>query len=134
MMGHKTKVQPKDLPTTRHSYLVLVLCIWLTPAPAEVIAIVGGTVHTVGKQGTLEDATVLIEDGRIVTVGRNVTVPEDARIIDASGKVVTPGLFDSYSHFGVREVSLAEETVDTKYAGDRYTAAFDVTDAINPRV
>ena len=67
---------------TARGLLVAILGVALlsaVTAQAQVIAIVGGTVHTQGEQGTLTEATVLVRDGRIVEVGRNVTVSEEAR-------------------------------------------------------
>ena len=64
-------------------------------AGAQTTAIIGGKIHTVGPQGTIDSGTVLIVDGRIAAVGSDVAVPEGAETIDASGKVVTPGLFSS---------------------------------------
>ncbi len=46
----------------------------------------------------LEKGTVLVEGGKIKAVGENVEVPEDAQVIDASGKWVTPGLIDAHTH------------------------------------
>ncbi|HYG65990.1 MAG TPA: amidohydrolase family protein [Thermoanaerobaculia bacterium] len=98
------------------------------------MAITGATVHTLGAAGKLEGATVLIEDGRIRAVGRDVAVPSGARRIDAAGKVVTPGLFDSLSRLGLVEVGAVEGSVDTTVEDyDPVTAAFQVADAINPR-
>ncbi len=99
---------------------------------ADTIAIIGGTVHTLGSQGSVSGATVLIEDGRITAVGSSVAVPDDARVFDASGKIVTPGLFDATSYIGVEEISLVDESVDRVHVGERYTASFDVKFAINP--
>ncbi|HVR96670.1 MAG TPA: hypothetical protein VMW27_08660, partial [Thermoanaerobaculia bacterium] len=79
-------------------------------AQAETIAIVGATVHTMGPAGTLRGATVVIEDGRIRAVGTAVAVPASARRIDAGGKIVTPGLLDSYSQIGLVEVSAVQES------------------------
>jgi imidazolonepropionase-like amidohydrolase len=103
------------------------------PAAAEVVAITGGTVHTMGPAGTIEGGTVLIENGRIRAVGKDIAVPSGARRIDAAGKVVTPGLFDSLSRLGIEEVSAVEESVDSTVNDDRITAANDVADAVNPR-
>jgi len=47
----------------------------------------------------LADATVLVKDGLIVAVGTNVTLPAKVRTIDASGKFVLPGLWDTHAHF-----------------------------------
>jgi imidazolonepropionase-like amidohydrolase len=103
------------------------------PAAAEVVAITGGTVHTMGPAGTIEGGTVLIENGRIRAVGKDIAVPSGARRIDAAGKVVTPGLFDSLSRLGIEEVGAVEESVDSTVNDDRITAANDVADAVNPR-
>ncbi len=101
-------------------------------AVADTTAIVGGTVHTMGERGVLEGATVLIRNGRIEEVGSNVSIPDDATRIDASGKVVTPGLIDAHGQMGIAEVSGVEQSVDAGTSDRRFTAAFDVTDAINP--
>src|SRR5262249_32265389 len=47
--------------------------------------------------------TVVIRDGLIVAVGADVPVPADARVIDATGMTVYPGLFDAHSSYGVRQ-------------------------------
>jgi imidazolonepropionase-like amidohydrolase len=102
-------------------------------AHSETWAITGARVHTLGPQGVLEGATVLLRDGRIVSVGNDVAVPPDARVVDAAGKIVTPGFYDAHGYLGIVEVSLVAETVDRIQAGTRYTASFRVSDAINPR-
>jgi imidazolonepropionase-like amidohydrolase len=102
-------------------------------AHAETVAIVGGKVHTVGPQGTLERATILVEDGRILAVGTDVAVPGGATTIDASGKIITPGLFAATGHLGLGEVGLSADPVDAGQSGEQFTASFDVADAFNPR-
>lgn len=99
----------------------------------RVIAIVGGTVHTLGPAGTIEGATVLIAGGRIETVGAEVAIPAGAERIDAAGKVVTPGLLDSISGIGAVEISAERTTRDAATELPRLGAAFSVADAINPR-
>lgn len=51
--------------------------------------------------GTIEDGTVVIENGKIAAVGRDIQTPAGAEIIDARGKYVLPGLVDPHSHLGV---------------------------------
>ncbi len=103
------------------------------PVAAETVAITGARVITLGPAGTIEGATVVIRDGRIAAVGRDVAVPAGARRIDAAGKIVTPGLMDSLSRLGLVEVNAVEGTQDSATEDDRITAAFNVADAINPR-
>ncbi|MCP1728373.1 imidazolonepropionase-like amidohydrolase [Natronospira proteinivora] len=102
------------------------------PLKAEVIAITGGQVHTLGEAGVLEDATVLIRDGRIEAVGQDVSIPNDARRIDAEGRPVTPGIIDAHGQIGLVEVSAVSGSNDGAVSGRAFTAAFDVADAINP--
>lgn len=111
---------------------VLLCAVPLGTLHAETIAITGAEVHTVGDAGTLENATILIEDGRIAAVGRDVDVPGDARRVDADGKVVTPGLFSAIGQLGLTEVGAVDGTVDYVQRGDEYSASFDVAAAYNP--
>lgn len=103
-----------------------------TTADAETIALVGGTVHTMGAAGTLENATVVIADGRVQTVAEQVSIPTSWRVIDVSGRVVTPGLFDSFTGLGLVEIGAVAGSRDGRADNDRVSAALDVTDALNP--
>ncbi len=97
-----------------------------------VVAIVNGTVRTaVGP--TIERGTVLIRGGRITAVGRDVSVPAGATVIDAAGKVVTPGFIESNTNLGIVEIPLsAEGTADQSSTDPGIGAAFNVVDAFNP--
>jgi imidazolonepropionase-like amidohydrolase len=69
------------------------------PANAPVF-IQGATVLT-GTGERLDGADVLISNGRIQAIGKGLTAPPDARVVDAHGKWVTPGIIDIHSHLGV---------------------------------
>jgi imidazolonepropionase-like amidohydrolase len=70
------------------------------PRPSKPVLITHATVLTaVGDR--IEDGSVLLRDGRIAGVGRNLQAPADAAVVDAKGKWVTPGLIDAHSHLGV---------------------------------
>jgi imidazolonepropionase-like amidohydrolase len=90
-----------------------------------------GHVYTVGA-GTLNDADVLIENGKITAVGANLAAPPGAKIIDAHGKPVTPGLMASWTQLGIQELQLVSEVNDSTPNQEQDSAAFDVADAINP--
>lgn len=68
-----------------------------TGAPA--IAVVGGEVHR-GDGEVIPGATVLIENGKIAAVGSGLDLPDGAEVIEADGRVVTPGLIDSLTLLG----------------------------------
>ena len=96
--------------------LLLPVAALLAAAPAlaaQTVAIEGGDVYTAA--GTpMRGATVLIQNGRITAVGMGVAVPAGARRIDARGKWVTPGLIESSTQLGLREVEGLAETNDAE--------------------
>ncbi len=67
----------------------------------ETYAIKGGTVVTV-TGATIPNGVVVIRNGLIAAVGADVAIPGDARIVDATGMMVYPGLIDAYSSYGLR--------------------------------
>jgi imidazolonepropionase-like amidohydrolase len=102
-------------------------------ASAQTTAVTGATVHTVGPGGTLDNATIVIENGRIAEVGTGIQVPAGAVVIDGSGKIVTPGLFSAMGQLGLSEVGAVGGTNDAVQRGDEFSAGFDVADAYNRR-
>jgi imidazolonepropionase-like amidohydrolase len=103
------------------------------PAAAQVIAIEGGTVHTM-TGAPIANGTVLIRDGRIAEVGSGVAIPAGAVRIDAAGRIVTPGLFDSGTNLGLVEIEAVDASVDVRAPTqeDLVAAGFRVLDGINP--
>lgn len=103
------------------------------PAQAQTIAITGGTVYPVSGP-KIENGTVLVRDGRIVAVGRNVTIPADARRVDATGKWVTPGIFNATTSLGLVEIGAVQETVDMTARGqdDGIFPSLRVWEGFNP--
>ena len=70
------------------------------PSQPKVVLVRGATIWTSGPAGILENADLLIREGRIAEVGRDLQAPSDAILIDATGKHVTPGLVDAHVHVG----------------------------------
>ena len=100
-------------------------------APAQTIAITNARIHTMAGP-VIERGTVVIRDGYIAAVGSGVEVPAGARVIDAAGKVVTPGFIDSGTQLGLVEVGAVEGTRDARVNDDRVTAAFNPADGLDP--
>ena len=67
----------------------------------ETYAIKGGTVVTV-TGATIPNGVVVIRNGLIAAVGADIAIPGDARVVDATGMMVYPGLIDAYSSYGLR--------------------------------
>src|SRR5687767_11672719 len=103
-------------------------------AKAQTIAIVGGRVLPVSGP-PIDGGTVIIRDGRIAAVGRNVAVPDGAQRIDATGKWVTPGIINPATQLGLIEVGQVSETRNAAARGGEGNvihAAFSVWDGLNP--
>jgi imidazolonepropionase-like amidohydrolase len=95
-------------------------------------AITGARVHTLTDTGTLERATVLVRDGSVEAVGAGLSVPAGYTVVDARGRVVTPGLIESYSSLALVEIDGELSTVDSLVTEYPSGAAFDVRYALNP--
>ena len=100
-------------------------------APGETIAITNGRVFPVSGQ-PIEKGTVLIRGGKIVAVGASVTAPAGARVIDAAGKIGTPGFLESATQIGIVEIPLGADGTDDQASTDKeLSAAFNVVDSFN---
>jgi imidazolonepropionase-like amidohydrolase len=95
------------------------------------MAIVGGSVIPI--EGTpFQDGAILIEGGTIRALGRDVRVPEGVDRVDATGKVILPGLVDAHVHLGVHEEAQGWAGQDTNEATDPVTPQVRALDGINP--
>jgi len=113
------------------TYALLTLAI-AAPARAQTIAITGGTVYPVSGPA-IQNGTVVMRDGRIVAVGANVSVPSDAQRIDATGKIVTPGIVNAATQLTITEVGAVASTRNSSARGhEGIAAAFTVWDGLNP--
>jgi len=126
------------LPVTPSFVAAAAATLGLAVSPAsthgQALVITGGIVHPVSGP-PIEDGLVIIRDGRIVAVGPAATIrpPGDAEYIDATGKIVTPGLIESATQLGLVEVGSVPATRDGSLNEGANRAAFRASDGINPR-
>jgi len=99
------------------------------PAAAQTFAIEGGTIHTL--TGDPFVGTVVIRDGRILAVGRDVEIPTGAEIVDATGRHVYPGMFDAVTTLGLTEVGAVDMTNDSREQGD-FNPHLQAATAVHP--
>jgi imidazolonepropionase-like amidohydrolase len=66
----------------------------------------------IGNGERLDNANILLADGKIVAVGKDIKTPANATIIDAKGRWITPGLIDNHSHLGVYPSPRDKSTAD----------------------
>ncbi|RTE87542.1 MULTISPECIES: amidohydrolase family protein [Gammaproteobacteria] len=82
------------------------------------------TIWTADDQGVLENADMLVRDGRIHRIGRDLSTPRGYEVIDATGMHVTPGMVDEHSHIAISQgVNEGTEAV---------TAEVRIGDVVNP--
>ena len=96
----------------------------------EVIAIRNAKIITV-TGAVIEKGTIIIRSGKISDVGATVSIPSGAKIIDATGLSVYPGLIDSGTVLGLVEINAVNSTVDTTELGD-FNANAKALTAVNP--
>jgi len=89
------------------------------PAPDQdhPILIKGGTIHTV-SHGTLGNADILFDNGKIISIGNELTVPSETDTINAAGQHLFPGLISAGSTLGLQEIGAVRATRDYAEVGD----------------
>lgn len=103
-----------------------------TPSAPADLALTHVTVFDPGSEALIEDATVLIDDGRITAVGPSseIRVPDGAEEMDLTGKFLMPGIIDSHVHLGLVDgvaQSLDNYTRENVESQLRTYAAYGVT-------
>ena len=118
--------------------LVLMLALTLAFLPnavnAKSIAITNATVYTVASQGILEQATVVMDEGKILAVYAAGDAPEQFdtdEILDAKGRILTPGFIASMNSLGLVEVGAVARTRDG--SDEKADITFDASLAFNPK-
>jgi len=95
------------------------------------LAIINGTVLTMAGPPVIR-GTVIVAGDKILQVGRDIPIPRQAEVIDASGKIVMPGLIDAHTHVGIMEEIFRLEGDDTNETTDPITPHLRAIDAVNP--
>lgn len=98
---------------------------WLSSLPEKKTYLIkNATIWTNEPQGILPETDLLIQNGKIAAIGKNLTGPQEAIIIDATGKHITPGIIDEHSHIAI--------TGGVNEASEAITSEVRISDVINP--
>ena len=103
-----------------------------TSLSAADLLIENARIYTASERGTLENAYVLIRDGKIAGLGQQRDFPFEGDIIDAKGKSITPGLINAYTHLGLVEINAVSHSVDFRTEDKLFGPSFEVASALNP--
>ena len=124
-------------------FLLLCTCVRAqnpTPAPTQStpFAVTNATVH-VGDGTVIENATLLVSNGRLENVGTNLSVPAGYETVDASGRNVYPGMIALNSQLGLTEIGAVRATNDQREVGTfnpnaRAVVAFNTDSQVIPTV
>ncbi|MEY3432286.1 MAG: hypothetical protein RL131_222 [Bacteroidota bacterium] len=95
---------------------------WTEAPQKETLLFKNATVWTSDEQGKLENTDVLIKDGKITQVGKNIQ-EASAKVIDATGKHITPGIIDEHSHIAAASINEGGQSV---------TSEVRIADNLNP--
>ena len=116
--------------------LLALLTLYISLSTAAVaqqpIVLKGGKLLTI-THGVIENGMLVMADGKITAVGAagSVAIPADARVIDASGMTVYPGLIDSETYLGLTEISAEKSTNDLVEPSDEIMPHMHVYDAFH---
>lgn len=96
--------------------------------PDTRIAITGARIITMKGDEVIENGTIIIDKNKIVSVGANTAVPEDAKVINASGKTIMPGIIDVHGHLRASSDGVSPQQDWSYYAN----LAYGVTTSHDP--
>ncbi|MEQ1497482.1 MAG: amidohydrolase family protein [Novosphingobium sp.] len=103
-----------------------------SPALAQDVAITHARLVIGDGSEPIADGTVLVQGGKVIAAGAAVVVPAGVRTIDAQGRWVTPGLVVAVTDLGLIDVGAVDESNDSDADKSPFSAALDVSVAINP--
>jgi imidazolonepropionase-like amidohydrolase len=115
---------------------LLAFCVLFSAAAAlaqqKPIVLKGGKLLTV-SHGTIENGVLVMQNGKITGVGAggSIKIPKDARVIDATGMTIYPGLIDSEDNLGLTEISAEQSTNDLIESSDEIMPHMHVYDAFH---
>ena len=126
----------KATPTALRAALILIaVCVLpaiagAQAAPSSTYAITHAKIFTLAGSA-IEDGTVVFRDGKITAVGAGIEIPAGAQVTDAKGLQVYPGIFDSITQMGLREIGAVSASVDSTETGN-YNPDVVAATAVSP--
>jgi imidazolonepropionase-like amidohydrolase len=114
---------PKTVLTLEERFPSMEFGIASIPEQPQHVLIQNATIWTQGPQGRLDNADLLISQGKVARVGHELAAPSGSIIIDATGKHITPGLIDPHMHSSI--------TGGVNETGDAITSETRISDVFN---
>lgn len=96
--------------------------------PNGKVAITGARIITMKGDEVIENGTIIIEKNKIISIGTNINVPDDAKVINATGKTIMPGIIDVHAHLRASSDGVSPQQDWSYYAN----LAYGVTTSHDP--
>lgn len=106
-------------------FIALIVASPLAAQPKGSVHIKNATVITITGE-TLENTDVLVQNGLIARIGRNLVTPRGVETIDATGKFLMPGIIDAHSHLALASVNEASSPVTAEVRMSDVVNAYDI--------
>ena len=97
------------------------------------ILIQNAQIKTMAERDFDNGCLLIGDDGKIAAIGDHIEAPSEVQVIDAAGRLVTPGCVEAHCHIGLQETALRWEGTDINEKSDPITPHLRAIDAINPR-
>ncbi|WP_448140526.1 amidohydrolase family protein [Sphingopyxis fribergensis] len=94
------------------------------------LAIINAVIMT-ASHGTIDKGAVLVRNGKIAAVGKDIAIPADALVIDARGETVTPGIIDAHAHAGLPAWGASQAEQDVNETTGPFQADLQIADSMN---
>ncbi|WP_439883577.1 amidohydrolase family protein [Pontibacter sp. MBLB2868] len=91
-----------------------------TDVPEGKVAFTNARIITMKGDEVIEGGTIVVDGNRIVAIGKNITIPKDAKVIDAAGKTIMPGIVDVHAHLGTFRLGMSPQKQWSYYANLAY--------------
>lgn len=111
----------------------LLLSTTAMPVAAQNYFISNAKLVTNSADGIVEDADIVIRNGKIAQIGTSLVAPADATLIQADGKWVTPGIIAPFSQLGLVDVSAEDAANDIRSENSHTSISELASDSFNPK-
>ena len=117
-----------------HAFLLLwtVFLFYCAEVRAQTIVIENARIFPMQDESAVEFSSVTLENGVIRSFSNSPIIPSTAKVVDAMGKFITPGLFDAHTQIGLEEIDAVSNSVNSRLNSEHIGPAFDIQYAVNP--
>jgi len=99
---------------------------------AETIVIENARIFPMQDDSAVEFSSITLDKGNVKSFNNSQTAQQNATVINAMGKFVTPGLFDAHTQIGLEEIDAVDSSVHSRLNNENIGPAFDIQYAVNP--